>query len=102
MKSEQLLSLTKESDEGGGKEIEIISEEDETKKILRSSTAVIENENGQTVGMVSVLSDITKQKKLDELKLRDNTLIEAITTRGGRKCTSPEYRMRRGSMLKSR
>jgi len=46
----------------------LISRQDETKKILRASTAVIENENGQTIGMVSVLSDITKQKELDNLK----------------------------------
>lgn len=70
LKKEQLISLAKEgrSGDSGGREIEIISKEDETKKILRSSSAVIEDENGQTVGMVSVLSDITKQKELDQLK----------------------------------
>ncbi|MBN1912964.1 MAG: PAS domain-containing sensor histidine kinase, partial [Candidatus Omnitrophica bacterium] len=36
--------------------------------VLRASSAVIENENGKTIGMVSVLSDITKQKELDRLK----------------------------------
>lgn len=69
LRREQLVSLTK----GGpgsknGREIEIISQEDETKRILRSSSAVIENENGKTVGMVSVLTDITRQKELDRLK----------------------------------
>ena len=69
LKEEQLVSLAKgfpgkEED----KEIELISKDDETKKILRASSAVIEDENGQTVGMVSVLSDITKQKELDQLK----------------------------------
>ena len=68
LRKEQLVSLVKEHPEKGSKEIELISQEDETKKVLRSSSAVIEDESGQTVGMVSVLSDITKQKELDQLK----------------------------------
>ena len=68
LKQEQLVSLARPSTRKEDKEIELFSPRDETKKILRASTAVIENENGQTVGMVSVLSDITKQKELDELK----------------------------------
>src|SRR3989338_3010090 len=68
MKDEQLVSLSQGSPDKEDKEIELISPQDETKKVLRASTAVIENENGQTIGMVSVLSDITKQKELDNLK----------------------------------
>jgi len=68
IKEEQLISLIKSSPEDEGKEIEFSSREDETKKILRASSAVIEDENGKTVGMVSVLSDITKQKELDRMK----------------------------------
>jgi len=69
LKKEELVTLTKESSDGGEeKEIEIISKDDETKKILKSSSAVIENEDGQTVGMVSMLSDVTKQRELDEMK----------------------------------
>ena len=68
IKKEQLVSLVANSPGGEDREIEIVSSEDETKKILRSSSAIIENENGQTVGMVSVLSDVTKQKELDQLK----------------------------------
>jgi len=69
MKKEQLISLVKEDPNNAeDKEIELVSKEDDTKKILRSSSAVVENESGQTVGMVSVLTDITKQKELDELK----------------------------------
>ena len=64
----QLISLVKGPADNENREIELVSQEDETKKILRASSAVIENENGQTVGMVSVLSDITKQKALDALK----------------------------------
>lgn len=70
LKDEQLVSLSQQvpGKDGEGKEIEILSRGDETKKTLRSSSAVIEDENGQTVGMVSVLSDITKQKELDKMK----------------------------------
>ena len=71
IKEEQLFSFSKEmgADDGGKKkEIELVSGRDDTKKTLRASSAVIENEQGQTVGMVSVLSDVTKQKELDRLK----------------------------------
>lgn len=68
VKEEQLFSLAKGSREEEEKEIELISKHDDTKRVLRASTAVIENENGQTVGMVSVLSDITKQRELDQVK----------------------------------
>lgn len=68
LKDEQLVSLVKAVPGKADKEIELISQQAETKKVLRASTAVVENENGQTVGMVSVLSDITKQKELDRLK----------------------------------
>ncbi len=68
LKKEQIVSMAKSTPDGKDKEIEIFSEEDETKKVLRSSSAVIEDENGQTVGMVAVLSDVTKQKELDLMK----------------------------------
>jgi PAS domain S-box-containing protein len=67
IRQEQLLSLVKGSGEKEDTEIELISQQD-TKKTLRASSAVVENEYGQTVGMVSVLSDITKQKEVDQLK----------------------------------
>lgn len=67
LKSEQLVALNRESDESS-REIEMVSRDEDTKKILRASSAVVENESGETVGMVSVLSDITKQKRLDHLK----------------------------------
>jgi len=49
-------------------QIKLMGSNEETKRILQSSSAVIENEDGQTVGMVSVLSDVTKQKQLDDMK----------------------------------
>ncbi|MGE5197297.1 MAG: histidine kinase dimerization/phospho-acceptor domain-containing protein, partial [Deltaproteobacteria bacterium] len=68
VKQEQLISMVKTADDEEKKEIELVSQQDETRKIIRASSAVIENENGQTIGMVSVLSDITKQKELDLMK----------------------------------
>ncbi|MFC1646529.1 histidine kinase dimerization/phospho-acceptor domain-containing protein, partial [Candidatus Omnitrophota bacterium] len=67
LKEEQLLSLVKESP-SGDKEIVVDSKNVDTKKILKSSGAVIEDENGKTVGMVTVLSDVTKQRELEEMK----------------------------------
>lgn len=60
LREEQLVSLVKDSKNKEGKEIELFSQNNETSKTIRTSSAVIENENGQTVGMVSVLSDISK------------------------------------------
>lgn len=68
LKDEQLVSFMKSAPEAENKEIELVSAKDETKKTLRASSAVVEDENGQTVGVVSVLSDITKQKELDQFK----------------------------------
>ncbi|MBN1587238.1 MAG: PAS domain-containing protein [Candidatus Omnitrophica bacterium] len=72
---EGLISLVKQSKDGTGKDIEV-SGEDNTRKVLRSSTAVIEDEDGNTVGMVSVLSDVTKQRELDRMK---NEFMNKIT-----------------------
>ncbi len=68
-KEERLVSLMKNiSGSEENKEIVLESQNDQTKKILRASNAIIESESGQTVGMVSVLSDVTREKELDELK----------------------------------
>lgn len=67
LKAEQLVALIKGAPGKEDREIELNSQEN-TKKILRASSAVVEDENGKTVGMVSVLSDITKQRELDKLK----------------------------------
>ncbi|MFA7001620.1 MAG: ATP-binding protein [Candidatus Omnitrophota bacterium] len=68
LKEEQLISLSQEAGDRKEKEIVIQSQSDQTKKVLRASNAVIESEDGKTVGFVSVLSDVTKQKELDQLK----------------------------------
>jgi len=74
-RDEQMISLNKDFS-GEEKEIELISQADDTTKTLRSSSAVIENENGQTIGMVSVLSDVTKQKQLNRMK---NDFVANVT-----------------------
>ena len=72
MKGEHTLALAKGPLRDGAdhvtKEVELKSSSEDTRRIVQASTAVIENEDGKTVGMVSVLSDITKQKQLDEAK----------------------------------
>lgn len=67
----QVASFTKDSSlpEQGDKVEEIIVHGlENTRKILRASSAIIEDTNGMTVGTVSVLSDVTKQRELDALK----------------------------------
>ncbi len=70
LSDEQLLSLVKHSSEKTSREfeVELSSNQDQTKRIVRSSNAVIQDQSGQTVGMVSALSDITKQRELDQMK----------------------------------
>lgn len=68
VRKEQLLSLAKGRSDKENREIEMASGEDETKKILRSSNAVIEDQKGQTVGFVSVLSDVTREKEVEKVK----------------------------------
>ena len=66
LKDEQLISLAHGPNEN--REIVLNAKQDSTKKILRASNAVITDEDGKTVGMVAVLSDVTKQRELDQLK----------------------------------
>lgn len=73
LKDEHLVAMTKSNNlrdgqDGAAKNVEIVSLNDETKRVLQASTAVIENEDGETVGMVSVLSDVTKQREVERLK----------------------------------
>jgi len=62
--SRDLSSVIKE---GMEKEIEVDGA-NETKRVLKSSTALVHNKDGKVVGMISVLSDITKQQELERLK----------------------------------
>ncbi len=54
----------------GERIVEYHSGSENTKKILRSSGAVIQNEDGQTIGMVNILTDVTKQRELEDMKQR--------------------------------
>ena len=73
-----------------GQEIELNSNED-TRKTLRSSSAVVQNQDGKVVGMMAVLSDVTKtegglerQRKFisnvtHELRTPLVTMMQAVT-----------------------
>ncbi|MCG3175591.1 MAG: Adaptive-response sensory-kinase SasA [Candidatus Omnitrophica bacterium] len=73
---EEMLISMQSHGPAGEKVIEYQSKNDSTKKILRQSSAVIQNENGQTIGMVNILTDVTKQRELDEMK---NKFVSNVT-----------------------
>jgi PAS domain S-box-containing protein len=64
---EHSLVLTKGSPESVT-EIEVAGQNTDTRRVLRTSNAVIEDSDGRTIGMVSVLSDITKMKEVEQMK----------------------------------
>lgn len=72
IKDEHLLSLVKsfsvDKEGSAEQDIELFSQNESTKKVLRMSSAVVEDHNGRTVGMVTMLNDITKQKEIEKLK----------------------------------
>ena len=76
MRDELMISLTRDADGSGERVIEFKSKDENVKKILRSSSAVIQNEDGQTVGMVNILTDVTKQRELDDIK---NKFVSNLT-----------------------
>ncbi len=67
LRDEELISLVR-SPKDEDREIVLNAKQDSTKRILRASNAVITDEDGKAVGMVAVLSDVTKQRELDQLK----------------------------------
>ena len=80
LKDEQLLSLVRGTQEGG-QEIVLNAKEDRTKQVLRASNAIVTDENGKTVGMIAVLSDVTKRRETDQLKLEfDSTVSHELRT----------------------
>ncbi|MFA5118465.1 MAG: ATP-binding protein [Candidatus Omnitrophota bacterium] len=72
VKDDHLLTVVKDiptaKDEVMQKDIELVGSNETTKKILRTSSAVVEDSFGKTVGMVTILNDVTKQKELDQIK----------------------------------
>ncbi len=71
IKESQMFTLSKDQlgEEGvfGPTEVEIRGTRD-TVKTLRQSVGIIHNKNGHMVGTVSVLSDVSKQKQLEQVK----------------------------------
>lgn len=67
VREEQMMALAKDltvpSDRPTVKEVQVQAAA-ETKKTLRASTAAVQDTEGRIVGMVSVLSDVTKQREL--------------------------------------
>lgn len=72
IKDEHLLALVKKpahSQEGSEKrDVELFCRDESTMRVLRASSAVIEDPQGKTVGMVAILNDITKQREVENLK----------------------------------
>lgn len=50
------------------KDIELFSPDETTLRVLRASSAVVEDNNGNTVGMVAILNDVTRQRQIEKLK----------------------------------
>lgn len=73
---EVLISLSREEASTGDKIVEYRSKDEGIRKVIRSSSAVIQNEDGQTIGMVNVLTDVTKQKELEATK---NKFVSNVT-----------------------
>ncbi|MFH0826394.1 MAG: ATP-binding protein [Candidatus Omnitrophota bacterium] len=71
IKDEHLLSLVKSApneEVAAKKEIELFSPDEATRRVLRASSAVVEDQNGNTVGMVAILNDVTRQRQIEKLK----------------------------------
>ena len=71
VRREQMVALAKDlaipTDRPITKEVQVEAEA-ETKRILRASAATVQDISGRVVGMVSVLSDVTKHKELTRLQ----------------------------------
>ncbi len=78
-RDEQMIALAKDltapSDQATVKEVQIHGNLD-ARRTLRASTAAVQDPNGRVVGMVSVLSDVTKQK---ELTRQQNEFMANVT-----------------------
>ncbi len=71
IKDEHLLSLVRSVPAEGAmvrKDIELFSPDEATLRVLRASSAVVEDNNGNTVGMVAILNDVTRQRQIEKLK----------------------------------
>ena len=66
-RGEHFITMVNEEGEEE-RSIAALEQDAETKEILKESTAIIENESGQTKGMVSILTGSTQIKRTDEFK----------------------------------
>lgn len=74
-----LVTLASEIDTPGDRPIkaEISSQAiDETRRTIKSATAVVQNESGKVVGMVSTLTDVAKHK---EIQKKEREFIAHVT-----------------------
>lgn len=80
IKNEHLLTLVKSlsvnKDGVVEQDIELFSQDEATKKVLKASSAVVEDHNGHTIGMVAILNDITKQKEIEKIK---SDFVDSVT-----------------------
>ncbi len=70
--TDHMLTLSKDLSSrftGVGETEAEIKSVSETEKTLRASTALIQNHDGKVVGMVSALSNVTKAKELEQMKI---------------------------------
>ncbi|MCG3205139.1 MAG: Adaptive-response sensory-kinase SasA [Elusimicrobia bacterium] len=71
IREEQMVALAKDltvpTDRPLTREVQVLGSQ-EAKKTLRASSATVQDTNGRIIGMVSVLSDVTKQKELTRLQ----------------------------------
>lgn len=72
IKGEHFMALVKkpssEKTKSSKKGVELFSPNESTMRILRTSSAVIEDYKGKTAGFVAILNDVTKQKEMDKAK----------------------------------
>ncbi|MBU1007297.1 MAG: cell wall metabolism sensor histidine kinase WalK [Candidatus Omnitrophica bacterium] len=71
LKDEHLLALTRKkrtSSDSSIKQVELSTPNVQTRDTIKASTAVVEDEDGKTIGMLFVLTDVTKQRELEEAK----------------------------------
>lgn len=70
-RDEHMLTISTELETPNDKPIEgkvEVKSKDDTRRTLRKSTAVVQNEKGKPLGMVSVLSDVAKHNELDRVE----------------------------------
>lgn len=71
-----MVSLARSGGAAGQPVVESTSKDENVKRVLRASTAVIQDDSGKTLGMLNVLSDVTQQKELEQAK---KNLLSNIT-----------------------